>query len=69
MANTFTQIHIHAVFAVQNRECLISQSLEEELFKYIMGIIKTNNHKPLAINGASRSYSCIIWNATRTIFI
>jgi REP element-mobilizing transposase RayT len=53
MANTYTQIHLHAIFAVQNRECLITQRLEEELYKYIMGIIKTNNHKPLAINGAT----------------
>jgi len=53
MANTFTQIHIHAVFAVQNRECCISKIWEEELFKYITGIIKTNNHKLLAINGAT----------------
>ncbi|MFH0865969.1 MAG: IS200/IS605 family transposase [Bacteroidota bacterium] len=53
MANTFTQIHIHAVFAVQNRECLITKKWEAELFKYIIGIIKTNNHKPISINGAS----------------
>lgn len=51
MANTFTQIHIHVVFAVRNRECLISKNWEEELYKYIMGIIKTNDHKPLCING------------------
>lgn len=51
MANTYTQIYIHCVFVVQNRECLISSTWKEELFKYISGIIKHNNHKPLAING------------------
>jgi hypothetical protein len=28
MANTYTQIHIHAVFVVQNRDCIISKTLE-----------------------------------------
>jgi REP element-mobilizing transposase RayT len=51
MANAYTQIHIHAVFAVQNRECIISAQWKDELYKYITGIIRNNNHKPLAING------------------
>lgn len=51
MANTFTQIHIQVVFAVQNRECIILNSWKDELYKYITGIIKQNNHKLLAING------------------
>jgi REP element-mobilizing transposase RayT len=51
MANTYTQIHIHTVFSVQNRHCIISNSWKNELYKYITGIIKNNKHKPLAING------------------
>ncbi|MCX6312313.1 MAG: IS200/IS605 family transposase [Bacteroidetes bacterium] len=51
MANTYTQIHIHAVFSVQNRECIISNNWRDELYKYITGIIQNNNHKLLAING------------------
>ena len=51
MANTFTQIHIHAVFAVQNRDCIILNSWRDELYKYISGIINKNKHKLLAING------------------
>jgi len=53
MANTYTQIHIQAVFSVQNRQCIISDSWKNELYKYITGIIKNNNHKLLAINGMS----------------
>lgn len=53
MANTYTQIHIQAVFAVQNRESLIKKEWKDELYKYITGIIQTNNHKLLAINGVS----------------
>jgi len=51
MANTYTQIHIHAVFAVQNRTCIINKTWRDELYKYITGIIHTNEHKLLIING------------------
>jgi len=51
MANTYTQIHLHLVFAVKRREYLISESIKEELYKYLTGIIQNNGHKVLAING------------------
>jgi REP element-mobilizing transposase RayT len=51
MANTFTQIYLHIVFAVQNRVSLIKSEWKEELYKYITGIIKNNGHKLIAING------------------
>jgi len=51
MANTFTQIYLHLVFAVQNRQSLIQPEWQEELFKYITGIIQNNGHKLIAING------------------
>jgi REP element-mobilizing transposase RayT len=51
MANTYTQVHIQAVFSVQNRDCIIKQSWEEEMYRYITGIIQNNGHKLLAING------------------
>ncbi len=51
MANTFTQIHIHAVFTVQNRTSLINKEWKERLYEYITGIIQKNGHKLLSING------------------
>jgi putative transposase len=51
MANTFTQLHIQFVFAVQNRISLIQPVWEEELFKYITGIVKNHKHKMITING------------------
>lgn len=51
MANTYTQIHIQAVFTVQNRDCIIGNHWKDELYKYITGIITNNQHKLLAING------------------
>ena len=51
MANTYTQIHIHALFSVQNRNCIIQPAWKEELYRYLTGIIQNNGHKLLAING------------------
>ncbi len=33
MANTYTQIHIHAVFAVQNRDAVINSKLERRIIQ------------------------------------
>jgi putative transposase len=49
MPNTYTQIYIQIVFAVQGRENLISKSNREEIHKYITGIIKQRNQKLLSI--------------------
>jgi REP element-mobilizing transposase RayT len=51
MPNTYTQIHIHTVFAVQNRLCLIDKSWRDRLYQYIVSIIQNNGHKVLAIGG------------------
>ena len=51
MANTYTQIHIQAVFAVQNRLCVIRNSCKGELYKYITSIVQKNGHKMICING------------------
>ena len=51
MANTYTQIHLQIVFAVQNRASLIQPPWEAELYKYVTGIVQNNEHKLLAING------------------
>jgi putative transposase len=51
MANTFTQIHIHAVFAVQNRLSLISETWKNRLYQYITRIVQNHDHKMLCING------------------
>jgi putative transposase len=51
MANTYTQLTIHVVFAVKNRENIIRKVHRSELFKYMSGIISNKKHKPLSING------------------
>ena len=66
MPNTYTQIHIQAVFAVQFRKSLILSSWKDELHKYITGIIQNHSHKVLAINGMP-DHIHIIWNASDSI--
>ena len=51
MSNTYTQIHVQAIFAVQNRDCIITPDWEEDLYKYITGIVQKEGHKMLQING------------------
>jgi len=49
MANTYTQLHVQIVFAVQGRENLVKERFRDELEKVICGIISENQCKPLAI--------------------
>jgi len=49
MADTYVQAYFHLIFAVQNRQALIQKSWNNELEKYITGIVQNNNHKLIAI--------------------
>lgn len=51
MANTFTQLYVHAVFAVKHRHGLIRAEWNENLYRYMTGIVQKQGHKLLAING------------------
>ena len=51
MANTFSQLYVHTVFAVKGRENRINIKFKDELYKYICGIVNNNHQKVYAING------------------
>ena len=51
MPGTFSQIYIQVVFAVKGRENLISNNWKTDLHKYISGIIKSKDQKPIIVNG------------------
>ena len=53
MAGTFYQIYIQFIFAVHGRENLLHKSWRDEVFKYMSGIIKSKNQKPIIVNGVS----------------
>jgi len=75
MANTYTKIYIHLIFAVQNREALISPEWESQLYKYITGIVQNKGQKMLAINGTQSHVhlflglqpDCVVSNLVREI--
>jgi REP element-mobilizing transposase RayT len=50
MANTYTQIYIHVVFAVESRQSLVHAEHNDELQKYITGIVSGQKQKLIAIN-------------------
>lgn len=51
MSSTYSQIYIQVVFAVKGRQSLIKKDWEENLYRYITGIIQAKEQKLLAING------------------
>lgn len=50
MANTFSQIYLQFVFAVQNRMSLLPKSHKEELHKYMTGLVRNRQAKMLAVH-------------------
>lgn len=53
MPGTFSQIYIQVVFAVKGRQNLLQKPWRDEVFKYIAGIIKAKEQKPIIVNGVS----------------
>jgi putative transposase len=68
MANTYTQMFIHLVFAPKNRQALIQKQWKDPLEKYITGIIQSHKHKLMAI-GAMHDHIHIFigYNVNQTI--
>ncbi len=50
VANTYTQIYIQIVFAVEGRQNLIDPVHNDELQKYITGIVTAQRQKLIVIN-------------------
>ena len=51
MANTYSQLNIHCVFAVKGRENVITRNFRDELHRYMSGILKNDGSYPLAVGG------------------
>ena len=51
MANTYSQLNIHCIFAVKGRENIITRNFRNDLHRYISGILKKSGSFPLAVNG------------------
>lgn len=53
MPDTYSQLYVHIIFAVKNREAFIQATWKDEIYKYITGIVQNKGNKMLAINGTS----------------
>jgi REP element-mobilizing transposase RayT len=51
MANTYTQLNMHVVFAVKGRENILTEKIRPEIFRYISGILTNIDQFSLAVNG------------------
>lgn len=75
MADTYTQLFVHVVFAVKGRDNLISVKWKDSLYKYITGIISNKDQKLIIINGMpdhvhiliSFQPSCILSDLVRDV--
>src|SRR6476659_6148818 len=50
MANTYSQIYLQVVFAVEGRQNLIRKEHKEELHKYLTGVVSERQQKLLAVH-------------------
>jgi putative transposase len=60
MANTYAQIYIQIVFAVEGRQNLIDPQNKNELQKYITGIVTKQGQKLIAINNMPDHFHLLI---------
>ena len=60
MANTYTQIYIQTVFAVQYRQAALREDFRQKVFGYIGELINDNGHKTLIVNGVCDHVHCFI---------
>lgn len=51
MANTYSQVNIHCVFAAKGRENIITSAFRDSLHKEMAGILRNDKSFPLAVNG------------------
>ncbi|MDE6536084.1 MAG: IS200/IS605 family transposase [Muribaculaceae bacterium] len=60
MANTYTKIYLHIIFAVKNRNALLPAIYLPKIHAYIGGIIRKLGHVPVSIGGTENHVHCLI---------
>jgi REP element-mobilizing transposase RayT len=51
MAGTYTRLYYHLVFSTKNRQRTITAAIEDDLYKYISGILRNLGGACVEING------------------
>lgn len=60
MANTYTKIYLHVVFAVKDREALLPMALQERIHKYMATVMRDMGHFPIAIGGTENHVHILV---------
>jgi REP element-mobilizing transposase RayT len=60
MADIYTRIYVHIVFAVQRRENVVRREHNDELQKYATGIISGQEQKLIAVNNMPDHFHILI---------
>jgi REP element-mobilizing transposase RayT len=64
----YTQILIHFVFSVKNRESVLKKDWRDRLYKYMIAIIQSGKHKALSIGGTDDHVHILVgFHPTQTI--
>jgi putative transposase len=60
MANSYSQMYVHTIFAVKYRNALIKKDWSGNLYAVIGNLIKEKGCKPIIINGVQDHIHCFI---------
>ena len=69
MADTYTQIYIRIIFAVNGRQCLIPNEHKEALHQYITRIITNKLQTVIRINSMPVNAHILVGCATNVTFL
>lgn len=68
MANTFSQVYLHIIFAVKGREAFLPVFIRPRIHRYIGGIIRDCGHIPIAVGGPDDHVHILIaYNLTASV--
>jgi putative transposase len=60
MANTYHKVYIQAIFAVKNREALITNDCQSKIFSVIGNLINETGCKTIIVNGVEDHVHCLL---------
>ena len=60
MANTYTKIYLHIVFAVKDREALLPPLLQKRIYSYMATVLRDKGHFPVTIGGTENHVHILI---------
>ncbi|MBK9314920.1 MAG: IS200/IS605 family transposase [Acidobacteria bacterium] len=64
MANTYTALYFHIIFSTKNRQNFIKQDIENQIWDYIGGILKSYKINPIKIGGYEDHIHALIKSPT-----